>query len=85
VQLGVPAPRPGYAKDMNTIETSHDPTEQVTIAREQAATATEPTLPDEGTNEHLGHRRWLMGTNLAVGVAVGVLATLALRVLRRHR
>jgi hypothetical protein len=67
---------------MNTIETSHDPAEQVAIARQQAATATEPTLPpDEGRRRP----RWIAGANLAIGMVIGVMATLGLRMIQRRR
>jgi hypothetical protein len=75
----------GYVNDMNTIETSHDPAEQVAIARQQAATAQEPTLPpDEGTGA-ARRPRWLSGTNLLIGMALGAAVMIGFRFRRRRR
>jgi hypothetical protein len=79
-------PVAGYVFAMNTIETSHDPAEQVAIARQQGATAKEPTLPpdDEG-NAHGEHRRLLTGANIAIGMVLGITLMLGLRIVRRRR
>ncbi len=78
-------PVAGYVWGMNSIETSHDPAEQVAIARQQAATAKEPTLPPDEGAARSRRPGWLSGANIAMGAVLGVALVLGLRFIRRRR